>query len=187
MNTMVIERVGARKRSPITIRIGKLAEGLVGLLLILGVVLMFANVLARHLFAAPFYWAEEVAVYMNVWCVFLGVALVTRRNAHLRMDLVLKAVPARVARVLNTASWLATLLVSAVVVWCSATMLLQLWEADLRSVAIGLPMVVPHLAVFVGFLATFIVAVVNRRRFIDGEVDEVDPVIKEATAASEQL
>jgi len=185
MNAAALDAGSASAGTRLRLCVGHLARGLVGLLLILVVLLMFANVVARHVFSASFYWAEEVAVYLNVWCVFLGVALVTRANGHLRMDLLLHALPARYKRSLNMAAWLTTLLVSAVIVGCSASLLVQLWQAELRSVAVGLPMVVPHLAVFVGFLATFLVALFNRRLFLEGHSEKLeldDPSDEDAEA-----
>lgn len=140
----------------------------IALLLLAGVGLMFANVVARHFFDAPFYWAEEAAVYMNVWCVFLGAVLVSLENAHLRMDLLVSALSVRHARWLNVLSLVATLIACAVVSVGSWALLKQLWRADLRSVAIGMPMVVPHAAVFVGFVAMLIVTALTWRRVVDG-------------------
>jgi TRAP-type C4-dicarboxylate transport system permease small subunit len=156
--------------------ITRVAKGFVATLLLLGVGLMFANVVARHLFAAPFYWTEEVAVYLNIWCVFVGAALVTRENAHLRMDLLVHALPSRWAARLNALSLIATVIVCAVVAFSSWTLLGQLWQADLRSVAVGLPMVVPHLAVFVGFVAMLVAALFTWRRAIHptSEPDEAE-------------
>lgn len=177
MNSVVIEPAVPVGKVDWDARLYSHGKALVGLLMILGVLLMFANVVARHVFAAPFYWTEEVAVYLNIWCVFLGVALVTRNNCHLRMDLLLKAVPPRYAKMLNTASWLGTLLVSGVIVVASWMLLAQLWAADLRSVAVNLPMVVPHFAVFSGFLLTFVIALLKWRMFIEGRNEELtDPV-----------
>lgn len=177
MNSAVIEQAVSADKVDWDSRLYSWGKSLVGLLMILGVLLMFANVVARHVFAAPFYWTEEVAVYLNIWCVFLGVALVTRNNCHLRMDLLLKAVPPRYMKLLNTASWLGTLLVSGVIVVSSWMLLAQLWAADLRSVAVNVPMVVPHFAVFTGFLATFVIALVKWRMFVEGKNEELtDPV-----------
>jgi len=143
-------------------------KAVIAVLLLAGVGLMFANVIARHFFDAPFYWAEEAAVYMNVWCVFIGAVLVSLENTHLRMDLLVTALSKRHARWLNIVSLVATVIACAVVSFGSWALLRQLWRADLRSVAIGMPMVVPHAAVFVGFVAMLIVTVLAWRRVLDG-------------------
>lgn len=151
--------------------VARVAKAVVGTLLLLDVGLMFANVVARHVFSASFFWTEEVAVYLNVWCVFLGAALVTSDNAHLRMDLLVNALPPRLAKGLNVLSLVATVVVCAVVAVSSWLLLLHLWQADLRSVAVGLPMVAVHAAVFVGFIAMLVAAVVGWRRAISTERD----------------
>jgi TRAP-type C4-dicarboxylate transport system permease small subunit len=105
---------------------------------------------------------------MNVWCVFIGAVLVTLENTHLRMDLLVYALSKRRARWLNLISLVATVIACGVVSAGSWALLRQLWRADLRSVAIGVPMVVPHAAVFVGFVAMLIVTVLAWRRVLDG-------------------
>ncbi len=155
------------KLSAAETRVAWVARAALGVLMLSGVGLMFANVIARLVFAAPFYWAEEAAVYLNVWCVFIGVALVTKDNAHLRMDLVLRSLPPRWARVLCVLSWAVTVIVCAVVVFGSWMLLRQLAQANLRSVAMSLPMVAVHAAVFVGFLGTLLVALTGCRRYFN--------------------
>jgi len=166
MSHMAIPSAQASARRERSSAIARVAKACVGTLLLLDVGLMFANVVARHVFSASFYWTEEVAVYLNVWCVFLGAALVTRDNGHLRMDLLVNALPKRPAAVLNALSLVATVIVCAVVAVSSLMLLRQLWQADLRSVAVGVPMVAVHAAVFVGFAAMLVAAVLSWRRFI---------------------
>lgn len=161
-------------------RIASAARACLAVLMLVGVGLMFANVVARYLFAAPFYWAEEAAVYLNVWSVFIGVALVTLGNAHLRMDLVVRSMPAAWRRLLSLLGWMTCVVVCIVVLYGSGLLLQQLWQADLRSVAIGLPMTVVHGAVFVGFLGTLIVLLMEWRRF--GDVPQEDLGVQEEKA-----
>ena len=47
---------------------------------------MFAQVIARYVFDAPFAWAEEFATLLFSWIIFLGAAAVQRTDSHLSVD-----------------------------------------------------------------------------------------------------
>ena len=68
--------------------------------------LNFANVVGRYVFFKPIIWAEEVLVFIMIWCVMLGATLVTWENQHLRMDAVHHLTPPRARRWLNLVSTL---------------------------------------------------------------------------------
>lgn len=70
-----------------------------------------ANVIARYAFRAPFVWAEEVAIYLMIWIVFLGLGLGLRHGAHVAVTLfsdVLQVSSPRLARLVRVLAWLAT-------------------------------------------------------------------------------
>lgn len=60
-----------------------------GLVILLSMmcVLMFMQVVMRYVIGTPFVWGEEVAAYCQIWLVYLGAALCTRKDAHIRIDI----------------------------------------------------------------------------------------------------
>ena len=60
---------------------------LVAALILTSIAINFANVIGRYVFFSPIIWAEEVMIFIMVWCVFIGAVLVTWDGRHLRMDL----------------------------------------------------------------------------------------------------
>ena len=58
--------------------------------------LNFTNVLGRYLFGISLLGSDEVQVFIMVGMTFLGAAVVTRRNLHLRMDVLVRFMPAPV-------------------------------------------------------------------------------------------
>ena len=48
---------------------------------------------ARYVFLAAFYWAEEVMVYLAIWSIFLAAAAVAYDGRHLTMDLFAARLP----------------------------------------------------------------------------------------------
>ncbi len=49
--------------------------------------LLFVNVVLRYVFRAPLPWAEEVAIYLIVWIVFVGGSVAVRTRGHISIDL----------------------------------------------------------------------------------------------------
>lgn len=49
--------------------------------------LLFGNVVLRYVFHMPFSWAEEMAIYLIVWIVFIGGSVAVRTRGHIAIDL----------------------------------------------------------------------------------------------------
>ena len=154
---------------------------LAALLLFVAIAVNFANVVARYVLLAAFYWAEEVMVYLAIWSIFLAAAAVAYDGRHLTMDLFAARLPPLWGRVLRA-------FVAAV---CFATFVLMAWQSfevvrllarnDQRSIAVDMPMVVPHAALLVGF-ALCAAAVVCRLLFRRSAVeqDELEDIVGRA-------
>lgn len=63
-------------------------------------VLLTIQVVSRYVFNYAITWAEELAVIMFVWLIYLGVAGAVTARKHLRIDALISAVPFKVKRVL---------------------------------------------------------------------------------------
>lgn len=69
-------------------------------------ILVFLQVLFRYLFDTPLGWSEEVARFAFVWLSFLGAASLVRSDGHIRVSLLVDALPTAgwiVARVIQYA------------------------------------------------------------------------------------
>jgi TRAP-type C4-dicarboxylate transport system permease small subunit len=62
-------------------------------LLALLLIIVTTQILARYIFNHPLSWSEELARYIFIWIVFLGVAIAFRNNRHLRMELLSLIIP----------------------------------------------------------------------------------------------
>ncbi len=117
---------------------------------VFAVCLNFVNVIGRYVFARTLAWGDEVQVYIMLAMTFLGAAVVTWRNLHLRMDMLAKSMPGRV-RALLVAVELLVILVLAGLVLVQST----LYAGRIFSIAqtsdIGTPMWIPHSVVALGF------------------------------------
>jgi TRAP-type C4-dicarboxylate transport system permease small subunit len=129
----------------------RLPRLIIGLLLLVAVGINFANVVARYMFRTPLIWAEEILIFIMIWSIFIGIILVTVNQAHLKMDVFAVSLPEGVAKLIAWIVLVVTILVSVVIVISSSTVLITLGSYDQRSIVAEVPMVIPHLAIPIGF------------------------------------
>lgn len=140
-------------RSSLGDRLALSARRCLGAILLAMVALNFAGVASRYLRGAAIYGADEVLVYAMVWLVFLGAAVAAVRNQHLGFPGGLQALPANLRRVLSRLIDLTGALILGYVSLQSWQVLVKLDRIGQTSMAAGIPMTVPHAAVFVSFTA----------------------------------
>lgn len=134
-----------------------LAFALGGLMLAM-VGLNVTNVVARRGFGAAIPEADELMVFSMVWLVFLGAILVTADGRHLGFDLVSRRLSGRPRALHGIAIDVAIALLAGYVAVQSADVVGRLVRFDQRSMAAGIPMAIPHLAVLVGLAGTALLA-----------------------------
>lgn len=66
----------------------------------MSVVTLFA-VFFRYALSNPIIWAEEVSRYLMIWGIFIGLGIVTRKNAQLGIDIIINFTPIKVKKVLG--------------------------------------------------------------------------------------
>lgn len=120
------------------------------LIMILLIVLNFANVVGRYVFSAPIRPADELMTYAMVWGVFLGAAVASLRGGHLTMDAAVGMLSPFIQRVLRTAGGLVLVAVLLYVAASSIEFIGILSRVGQRSMAAEIPMAVPHAAVPIG-------------------------------------
>lgn len=137
---------------------------LLGALLIAMVLLNVANAAGRYLFGKAIEGSDELLVFAMVWLVFLGAVLVTARQGHLGFDVVERLLPGGARRLLHVARHLAIAVLSGYVALQSWAVLQKLARVGQSSMALGLPMVIPHAAVLVSFLLILLFSLRNALR-----------------------
>lgn len=64
-------------------------EQVIGVLLLAVVLgLMFTQVVARYVFAAPLFWSDELARFSYVWMSYIAAVALMARRSHIRIDLI---------------------------------------------------------------------------------------------------
>jgi TRAP-type C4-dicarboxylate transport system permease small subunit len=160
--------VTVRPPRPVSIVLGVI-RAVLGALILVGVGINFANVVGRYVFLKPIIWAEEVLVFIMVWCVMLGATLVTWENQHLRMDAVYHLAPPRVRRWLNLLSTLAFLVAAVFLLVQSVRVVAVIAGTGQRSVVADIPMVIPYGAIPLSFGLIVLALLLRFRAFVRGE------------------
>ena len=144
-------------------------RAIVGVLILAGIAVNFANVIGRYVFLQPLIWADEAMVYIMVWTVFTGAVLVSYEGQHLKMDFFSIMLPSPWKEIINGIAAMSFLAVCAFVVPQTWTVLKLMWNFGQRSVVAEIPLVIPHFALLSGFVLMFLAVVLRLRSYMKGE------------------
>lgn len=140
-------------------RIARGIELALALAFILAVLLNFANVIGRYLLGISLLGSDEVQVFIMVGMTFLGAAIVTRRGLHLRMDVLVRFLPAPIQAFLRVLEQLLLAALAGFVLTQSYFYARQMARIGRTSDMAGIPMWIPHGTVALGFALLLIVVV----------------------------
>ena len=118
---------------------------------IAAVALNFINVVGRYGFGSTILSADELQIFIMVFMTFLGAAVVAWRNQHLRMDVLVNALPTPIRRLIKIAELVAIVILASFVLWNSTYYAEQMFNIGRVSDMAQVPMWIPHGAVAVGF------------------------------------
>jgi TRAP-type C4-dicarboxylate transport system permease small subunit len=151
-------QMGRRVVVQIFDRIVRAIELMLALLFIVAVLLNFTNVLGRYLFGISLLGSDEVQVFIMVGMTFLGAVVVTQRNQHLRMDVLVGFMPAPVRTLLRIAEQLLLAVLAGFVLAQSYFYARQMLRIGRSSDMAGVPMWIPHGVIALGFGLILIIA-----------------------------
>jgi TRAP-type transport system small permease protein len=72
------------------------------LMMALMTVVVFSQVMARYFFNFSLSWTEEIARFAFVWLSFMGAAILVRRDEHIRVTMLVDALPTPVWAITRT-------------------------------------------------------------------------------------
>ena len=110
--------------------VATLAHGLsaVGVVcVVMMMILTTADVVARYVFNSPTMWADEMASYLLIAIVFLGLGQNLRTDGHIRIDVVTNLVTPRFRLVLDVFAYAVGILFSAVLIAGTWTRFYNFW------------------------------------------------------------
>jgi TRAP-type C4-dicarboxylate transport system permease small subunit len=148
----------------VAIRIGhaavQSARLLLGLVLLGMVLANVANAVARYGFGAVFIGTDELLVFAMIWMVMIGMVLVTVERSHIGLDIVTARVGPRARLVLTVMSHVIIAAAGAYAAWQSLAFVSRIMANQQTSMALAIPMYIPHGGVTIGLACTALVAAV---------------------------
>lgn len=126
------------------------------LLFLASTLVMLSEGFNRSVNDVSFFWAEESVRYLMIWAFFLTLGVAGRRGYHIRTELLVDAMPARIRRAMHFASVLAGLLFSAVLFSASLPQLFRYYTMGMMSEStLDIPQWVIFLAMPIGAALLF--------------------------------
>ena len=134
---------------------------LLGAALIVAVIINVVNVVARYGFNHAITGADELQIYLMVAMAFLGAVVAHIRRRHLRMDVLTRRFPPRVARWLNGIEALLAIAVCGLMTWISWTYVIKIFKLGSHSENADIPMWLPHSVLAISFTLMTLVGLVR--------------------------
>jgi TRAP-type C4-dicarboxylate transport system permease small subunit len=128
--------------------------------LIGSVAINFANIIGRYCFSVSIPWAEEIMLFLMVGCVFTGCCAVAWESRHIRMDVMISALPPKLHDFFILLSELVLIATAIAITIFAYPVITALAAFDERSQAANFPLVIPQSMVPIGYsLMALLVAV----------------------------
>ncbi|MDF2533346.1 MAG: hypothetical protein K0Q65_2927 [Clostridia bacterium] len=130
---------------------------LVGALLAAMVAIVFWNVVSRYFLGASIAWSEEISRFMLIWVVFLGAVLAYVKDEHLSLDILIKAVPKRIAHIMQVMADIGVLYAIYIIVMGGLNLTMTSW--DWLSPAAAIPYAYVYLIIPIAGAAVLIMTI----------------------------
>jgi TRAP-type C4-dicarboxylate transport system permease small subunit len=128
----------------------RVVRAAIAVLLVVSVLLNFANVIGRKFLSAPIIGAEEVMNFLMVSVVFLGAGVVAYEGTHINMEIVIDRFPPRVRDAFRALAQVAAIGIAVTIVTLGIPIVRHLMQFDERSQAANVPLFIPQAMVPIG-------------------------------------
>lgn len=116
--------------------------------------ILAVQVFMRYVMGASLSWSEELARYLFIWLIYLGISFGARQMRHIKIDAALKLFPSGMRPGVVILGDILFLFFALYVVWTSWSVIERQLMLGQTSPAIGVSMWIVYAAPFVGFALT---------------------------------
>ena len=95
----------------------QIEESLIAIILGAMTLITFANVIARYVFNSNILWALETTVFLFAWLVLIGASYAVKKNMHIGVDIIVRAMPPAMQKYLAIVAVIACLAFSFLVMY----------------------------------------------------------------------
>ncbi len=128
-----------------------LEEGLVIVLMAAMTVVTFMQVVARYVFNYSFVWALELTGVMFAWLIFIGMSYGVRVGAHIGVDVAVKALGPKPARIVGSIAAALCIVYALIVTWGGYQYVSKMYDVGILMQDIPIAQWIPRLVVPLGF------------------------------------
>jgi len=140
-------------------KIGLLEKGctfVASLALVVMIAIIAFGTLSRYFLGLPIAFVDEYSGYLLVVMGFLAMVLALKRNAHITVDIVQRALPEKVRGWVDVGAQCIGILIAAVLFWLSLRLFYESYATGMRaSTIMETPLWIPQLSIPLGW-AVFI-------------------------------
>lgn len=119
-------------------------------------VVLFLQVVMRKVFNNSLSWSEELARYLFIWMVFIGISYGAKQMKHLKIDVFLKIFPKKIRPYIIIFADVIVLVFAAIVFYSAYVIVMQYFKLGASSPALKIPTWFVQSASLVGYGLTFI-------------------------------
>jgi TRAP-type C4-dicarboxylate transport system permease small subunit len=157
----------------------RVMRAVIAVLLVVSVLLNFANVIGRKFLSAPIVGAEEVMNFLMVAVVFLGAGVVAYDGTHINMEIVIDRFPPRLRDGFRALAQIAAIAVVAILVTLGVPIVEHLAQFDERSQAANVPLFIPQAMVPIGLTLLALGALARLAMLVTRRAESAAPVVPE--------
>ncbi|WP_043529884.1 TRAP transporter small permease [Litchfieldella xinjiangensis] len=117
----------------------RLERVLATLALVIIALISLANVVVRYITGGSFAFTEEFSVFLLVVLTFAGASVALRRNGHIRIGLLERALPEGPRRMLIILQWISGMIVLGLITGYGGLLTWEEYQWQSRSPGLGLP------------------------------------------------
>jgi len=128
-----------------------LEEGLVIFLMAAMTLVTFMQVVARYVFNYSFVWALELTGVMFAWLIFIGMSYGVRVGAHIGVDIVVKSLGPRAARVVGSLAAALCIVYALIVTWGGYQYVSKMHDVGILMQDMPVQQWIPRLVIPLGF------------------------------------
>ena len=143
---------------------------LIGFMMVVMFVLVFANVVTRYCFGFSFATTEEISTFLMIWVTYLGAGLALREGRHAAIDLFQDRLPENMRRKVRAGLGIVILLFLAALAWFGIRMAQFGWSQE--TWATQIPRGIPYLGVPIGAAVFMMHLIMTFREWIHKSWEE---------------
>jgi TRAP-type C4-dicarboxylate transport system permease small subunit len=150
----------ARPAGGVLNNISQAARVLLGLILLAMVALNVVNAFSRYALSYVVIGIDELLVFAMIWMVMVGMLLVTAERSHIALEIVTGRVGPRMRAALALLHHTVIAGAGIYAAWQSYKFVMRIIAINQSSMALELPMAIPHSAITIGLAGTALISAV---------------------------